>query len=127
MIGAGLFIKKLFSEWGMELALAFAVAIVLLLTFCTGKQSEQMEQLEREADTQREVNSANETAAGRRVDDGITLERQKEELADAIEDNADPAELRARRGCLILRQQGRDTSNIPACRGFEGRPGAGIP
>jgi hypothetical protein len=31
--------------------------------------------------------------------------------------SGDPDKQRALRGCLIMRQQGRDTKNIPACSG----------
>lgn len=111
-----IFLKK----WWPVLGAAALAILILSVAYCSGRtagrQGEVVEQLEREGDTLRDLGSANENAAGRRLDDMTRAERQAEELNDALETANDPDRQRTLRGCIILRQQGRDTSNIPACR-----------
>jgi len=64
---------------------------------------------EQKADTQ---------AADQRVSDTQTIQQQREELRHEAEQASNPTDLRRRRGCAILRQQGRDTASIAACRGL---------
>jgi hypothetical protein len=93
---------------------------LLLLTYCAGrsdgKTGEVVKQQEREIQVQRDLGNANENAATSRVEDATRAAQQKEELNHAIKDTNSPDRARALRGCIILRQQGRDTVNIPACR-----------
>lgn len=100
--------------------IALLVGALLLLTYCTGrsdgKTGEVVKQQEREIETQRDLGRANENAAASRVEDATKAAQQKEELNHAIADTKDPDRARALRGCLILRQQRRDTSHISACR-----------
>lgn len=106
--------------------LAALLGLILLLAYCQGrddgKTGEVVKQREREIEVQRDVGDANTNAAGTRVEDAVRSERQQKELTDALKATTDPDRQRALRGCVILRQQGRDTSRIPACSGSEGRP-----
>ena len=70
----------------------------------------------REVETQRDLGRANDNAGDQRVKDATTAAQQERELSDALKATNDPDRQRALRGCIILRQQGRDTANIPACR-----------
>lgn len=54
--------------------------------------------------------------ADERVEDAVKAEKQQREIEDAVANSTGPDDVRARRGCVILRQQGRDTAAIPACR-----------
>lgn len=116
---------------GKALAIGGAVAaaaLVLTLAYCqgrtAGRQSEIVGQQERTIEAERTVGAANDTAADQRVADAITLEQQQQELEDARNCNEDPDTVRKRRACVVMRQQGRDTSAFPACRRFEGGAGA---
>jgi hypothetical protein len=108
------------QKYGLYLAIAAAVVAILLLTYCegqkSGKSGEVVKQQKREIKTQIEVIDANENAAASRVEDTAKAAREKQELNDALKATNDPDRQRALRGCTILRQQGRDTQNIPACR-----------
>lgn len=118
----------LISRFGAENAkrivtfggVALLLCLVLLLTYCAGrddgKTGEVVKQQEREIETQRDLNAANEGAAGARVDQTAKAAQQEKELTDAIKATDDPDRRRVLRGCVIMRQQGRDTSDIPACR-----------
>lgn len=119
-IAASAFLKK----WWPVLAAAALFGTLLTLAYCkgqsAGKSSEVIKQQSREIKTQQDLGKAGENAAAARVDSAVKLEQQKRELNDALEATQDPDRQRALRGCIILRQQGRDTSHIPAC----GRPPA---
>jgi len=81
-----------------------------------GKAREVVKSQQRTIETQQKVGTANENAAGKRVDDTLKGELQKKEISDAVANATSPDDARRRRGCVILRQQGRDTASIPACR-----------
>lgn len=108
------------AKYGIYLAIAAVAVAVLMLAFCQGKQTgksgEVVKQQGREIETQIDLGRANENAADARVKDATTAAKQEKELTDALEASKDPDRQRALRGCAILRQQGRDTSNLPACR-----------
>lgn len=110
------------QKYGIYLGIALLVAVVLGLTYCqgqkAGKSGEVVKEQKRTIQTQIEVGNANENAAAARVDDATKAAEQKRELQDALKSETNPDRQRALRGCIILRQQGRDTENIPACRGF---------
>ncbi len=110
--------------------LALVLALLLLTTYCQGrtdgKTGEVVGQQKREIKTQEKVGAANTSAADTRVNDAVRSEQQQKELNDALEATSDPDRQRALRGCVILRQQGRDTSRIPACSGPEGERRAGL-
>ena len=103
------------------LAAAALFAALLTLAFCQGKQSgkssEVIKQQGREIETQQDLGEANSNAADARVNDAVRTARERKELDDATKATQDPDRQRALRGCVILRQQGRDTANIPECRG----------
>lgn len=111
-------------EFGAKHALKFIIALVILLVLLTaycsgrkdGKTGEIVEQQERQIEVQENVNEANTGAADRRVDDAKKAAQQERELNDAIQTTTDPSRQRVLRGCLIMRQQGRDTDSISACR-----------
>lgn len=109
---AGAFLKRNWANVG----LAAALALCLLLAFCMGGGREREKQAGRTIKQQQKVGQANENAAGARVTDAVRIEREKQELDDAIANSTDADDARRRAGCVILRQQGRDTSAIPACR-----------
>lgn len=108
------------AKYGIYLTIAAIVVAVLGLTYCqgqkAGKSGEVVKQQERTIEIQNQVGAANENAAAARVDDATTAAQQERELKDALDATNDPARQRVLRGCLIMRQQGRDTQNIPACR-----------
>jgi Flp pilus assembly protein TadB len=119
--------RKLGASTGELLFWLFAilaVALVLSLAYCAGqsngKSGSVIQQQAQEIEQQREVQQANNQAADQRVKDAVKAEQQTKELQDALKATDDPDKQRALRGCVILRQQGRDTSAIPACAGFAG-------
>ncbi len=103
------------------LALGALLAAMLTVSYCkgqsAGKSGEVIKQQEREIDVQASVSVAHDTAADQRVLDVIELTKQEQELKDAASHATGSADARRRRGCVILRQQGRDTSRLPECRG----------
>lgn len=110
----------LVRKWGLPAAAAVLLALVLSLTYCKGRDAGKLAEIQRqqarEIETQRDLNRANENAADRRISDAVRSQQQQKELDDALTATNDPDRQRALRGCTILRQQGRDTSHLPACR-----------
>lgn len=113
-------LSPLVRKWGLPAAVVVLLALALSLTYCkgriAGKSAEIERQQAREIETQKDLNQANENAADRRVSDTVRSQQQQKELNDALAATNDPDRQRALRGCTILRQQGRDTSHLPACR-----------
>lgn len=113
------FLAKFGAKYGIYAAIVAVVVAVLGLTYCqgqkSGKSGEVVKQQKREITVTREVGAANENAAGARVADTGRIALQERELKDALNATKDPNRQRVLRGCLIMRQQGRDTQNIPAC------------
>lgn len=109
------------AKYGIYLAIAAVVVAVLGLTYCqgqkAGKSGEVVKEQSRTIEVQNQVGAANENAAAARVSDATKAAQQTRELEDALKSTDDPNRARVLRGCLIMRQQGRDTQNIPACRG----------
>ena len=107
-------------RWWPALAGGALVVVILTLTYCSGKSAgksgEVIKQQKREIQTQQDLGRANEKAGGRRMEDAVRSTAQQKELEDALAASKDPDRQRALRGCIILRQQGRDTSHLPACR-----------
>lgn len=109
------FIKK----WKFAIAGAVLLVAIFSLVQCgvkIGRQGEVVKQQEREIETQIDLGKANEGAAAARVEEATRAAEQMEELKDALEATDDPDRQRVLRGCIILRQQGRDTTDFPACR-----------
>jgi len=100
---------------GIVLLALLAGLAVYLLGRGDGKAGEQLGAAKREIQVQAQVGDANTNAAAARVEDAVRTEQQTKELSDALKATNNPDRQRALRGCVILRQQGRDTSGIPAC------------
>lgn len=105
------------GETALWLVLALLVAAVLALTYCSGGKDAQIAQQKADAKVDQKVDKADAKAAEQRVEDAVRLEQQEKELDDAVKADHNADRTRALRGCVIMRQQGRDTSKIPACRG----------
>lgn len=101
---------KLAERLAPYVAILIIAGTCLLLAYCALRE-------EPEPATRHtiEVLDANEKASDTRVEDAVRAERQQREIEDAVANSTGPDDVRARRGCVILRQQGRDTSRIPAC------------
>lgn len=108
------------TKWLLALAGAALITTLLTLAFCQGKQSgktgEVVKQQQREIETQVDLGHAADNSATFRIEDARTLDQQERDLRDAVKDAKSSDDARTKRGCAILRQQGRDTKNIPACR-----------
>jgi len=101
-------------------ASAFVLALLVVLGIYiaghhAGKNGEVVEEQKREIQVQQQVGTANDASAKQRVEDAVKAERQRKELEDALNATNNPDQQRAIRGCVILREQGRDTYRIPAC------------
>jgi hypothetical protein len=96
-------------------AIGIALSVALVLSYCAGGKGEQNKQLKREVKVQKDIGNANTNASTARVEDAARTATEERELDAAIKAVASPDERRALRGCVILRQQGRDVSQIPAC------------
>lgn len=105
------------------LVIAAVVLIIALIVFSytegkdAGASGEVTKQQERELDVQGQVKDADTKAGDTRVTDAVRAEQQQKELEDAFKASDDPERRRVLRGCVIMRQQGRDTSRLPECRG----------
>jgi hypothetical protein len=108
-------------KYGLYIGIVALVVLVLALTYCeghkSGKSGEVVKEQGRTIKTQQEVGNANENAASARVADATKAVHQEKELSDALHATSDPNRQRVLRGCLIMRQQGRDTKNLPECSG----------
>jgi len=108
------------KRWWPAIAGAALLTTLLTLAYCkgssAGRQGEVVQQQRREIQTQQDLGKANENAADQRMVDASRSAAQQKELEDALAASKDPDRQRALRGCIILRQQGRDTSHLPACR-----------
>lgn len=114
-------IPPFLAKYGIYIGLVFLVAGILGLAYCkgqsAGKSGEVVHEQQRTIQTQQEVGSANENASTARVAQATKAAQQERELSNALESTNDPTRQRVLRGCIIMRQQGRDTKNIPACSG----------
>lgn len=123
------FLIKRFGEKGARLALIGAVLMLiglsLLVTYCVGrgdgKADEVIERQAQEIELLEDVADANDSAAEARVADVQRIALNEKELNDALTTTSDPDTRRVLRGCIIMRQQGRNTAGLPACS----RPAAG--
>ena len=117
----GIPIPPFLAKYGIYLAIAALAVGILGLAYCKGESAGKSGQVVQEQkatiQTQKEVGNANENAAAARVADTQKSDQQKKELDNALQSSNDPNSARVERGCVILRQQHRDTKNIPACRG----------
>lgn len=116
----GLTLPPFLAKYGIYIGIALLAVGILGLAYCeghkSGKSGEVVQEQKRTIQVQQDVGNANENAAAARVADAQKSEQQKKELSDALKSTSDPDRARILRGCVILRQQGRDTKNIPECR-----------
>ena len=104
--------------WPVILAIVVIGGLTLAIYLrgvSAGKSVEIVKQVTRENEVQLKINAANEKAAEARVEASLEIQKQAEELKDAEQDVETLDSLRIKRGCVIMRQQGRDVSKIPAC------------
>lgn len=117
-----LFLSSILSRYGLWIGVAGLAVVLLGVTYCVGKgdgkTAETAKQLERTVAVERTAGAADAQAADQRVKDAVTTAEQRKELDDAVKNGAPAGDQRVRTGCLILRQQGRDISEIAACRGY---------
>jgi hypothetical protein len=113
-------VRQFLAKWWPALlagvVIIVAVTVIYFRGYSAGKTTEVVKQVQREAEVQVKINDANENAAQARVDAATALQNQAQELQDVQEQAGSVDALRIKRGCVVLRQQGRDTSKIPACR-----------
>lgn len=108
-------------KYGIYIAIGLLALILVGAIYFEGKHAGSSGQVEkqqaREIQVQQDVGTANENAAAARVSDTAKSVTQQKELSDALQSTNDPNRARVLRGCLIMRQQGRDTKNVPECSG----------
>jgi hypothetical protein len=109
------------AKYGIYLGLAAAcrryARARLLPGSIAGKSGEVVKEQKRTIQTQQEVGAANENASTARVADATKAVQQERELKDALNASNDPNRQRVLRGCLIMRQQGRNPKDLPAACG----------
>lgn len=96
--------------------IALLVVVILALAYCAGGRGQVTKYQQATIKQQKEVKVADDHASATRVADAVRVETAQKDLTDALAHATTPDDLRVVRGCLILRQQGRDTAAIPACR-----------
>lgn len=109
------FLIKKFGETGAKLVFFGSIAAILLAMVTgfvlyerhVGATGEVVKEQGRTIKVQEQAGEANGNAAAARVEGATRLEQQKTELKDAVNNATSPDDLRHRRGCAILRQQGR--------------------
>lgn len=121
-------IKAAWSTWRPALLGAAVVAApCFLLGQCAGAVHEKDRQEAAAAVATVEAlktdGAAKEKAAGERLADAEAVADLKEELTDAVADLPDdePSARRVALGCARLRNQGQDTTRLPACGGSAGQ------
>lgn len=107
------------GKWRWPLVIGLLAALALTLAYCqgqgAGRAGEKLKRADEAAELDARADAADAAAADARVNDARTEARQRKELDDAAA-NASDADDARRRGCALLRQQGRDPSEIAACR-----------
>lgn len=120
LASAKILLSKVPGKVWFALGVALLAVLVLSVAYCKGESAgrtgEVVKAQGREIKAQGEEAAANAKAGEARVQDAVRTEQQKKELADALKATTDPDRRRAMRGCVILRQQGRDTSVLPGCQ-----------
>jgi len=117
------FLIARFGKTGAKAAMigtiALLVILILSVAYCTGrgdgKRGEIVKAQERQIETLEDLAAARDNASEARVMGEVRIALQQKELKDALETTNDPDRQRALRGCIILQQQGRDTTSFPAC------------
>lgn len=123
--------KETLIKIGSILLLVIVIGALFSLALCKGEElgrsKEVVKEQARTIEVQKKTGEVNDQAASERVADAVKLEQQRKELTDATCAAFGSDDRRACRGCIILRQQGRPEGGSPACRRFEGGPGAPVP
>lgn len=101
----------------LALIVVAIVGVVYFTGRLDGKSGEVVKEQGRTIEVLNQVGAANENASAARVEDASRRAQQKQELNDAIKTATSPDDLRRRRGCAIMQQQGRDTSRLSECAG----------
>ena len=112
--------REFLGKWWPAI-LAFVVILIAVGVIYTrgvsaGKTGEQLKNAKEDIIVVEKVTEANTAAAEQRVEDATRLQDQAQEIKDATRDAKDLDDARRKRGCVILRQQGKATDKIPACR-----------
>lgn len=112
--------REFLGKWWPAILAAVVILAAVIMIYSrgvnAGKTGEQLKSAEREIELKGDIIEANENASAARVEGEVELEQQKKELEDAQRDITDVDRARCERGRVIMRQQGRDPSRIPACR-----------
>lgn len=99
------------GKWRWPLVIGLLAAALLTLTYCQGQRAggtgEKLKQAEAAAKLDATADAADAKAADARVTAATDGAVQKQELNDAQAKSVDADDARRRRGCAILRQQGR--------------------
>lgn len=99
-----------------------AALLIGLVVYMLGRSDGKTARAEAQIELQAEIKQADQRAADTRVGDAVRMEQQRKELDDAFKAANGPDDRRALRGCVVMRQQGRDTTGIPGCQRFESQP-----
>jgi len=97
-------------------AIILAVIALCTLSYCAGGAGETIKSQDGTIKVQAQVIAADGNAADARVGDTVKIANQQREIEDAVENTSGVDDARRARGCVVLSQQGRDTSRIAACR-----------
>jgi len=113
-------VRMFLTKWWPALLAGVVIIGILAYVYFEGKSAgktgEVAKQVQRENEVQVKINDANENASAARVEAATKLEQQQRELEDVQSEAGSVDAVRIKRGCVILRQQGRDISKVPACR-----------
>lgn len=129
------FLVERFGKVGAKLTLVGGVLVLIglavLLSYCVGrgdgKAGEVVKQQDREIEILNDLIEASDNAEDARAADTDRIMLEEKELTDALKNTSDPDVRRALRGCVVMRQQGRDTRSIPTCTRPAGSRGAAVP
>lgn len=108
--------------WKLVAGIGLGALLCFPLAHCQGKRDgrAQMQAAIERANVQalEQKARADELAANQRLTDTIAVNRQEQELRNAIYATPDsaPDAVRIRLGCERLRRAGQDPTRIPACR-----------
>lgn len=118
------------SKWALVGGAALLFAAILALAYCSGRTAgTNAADLAREkanVEALATASAAAEAAAEERGSDAASIAEQRKELSDAKWTCTGADDCRNMRGCIILRQQGKDLSGIAACRRFAGGSGTAV-
>jgi hypothetical protein len=108
------------GKWQWAVVIGVLAVLTLTLAYCSGGKAAsdraRLKEAEAAAELDARADKADAAAAVDRVEDARADARQRKELEDATAGASDIDDARRRRGCAILRQQGRDTSKVAKCR-----------